>query len=199
MNDITREDYSHLSQRGQALVSAFRTALVDRVAAYAPTRILEVGCGQGWVAEEILRRLTDATYTGVDIREDAVAFARDLVPTATFLVGDAQNLDFDDGEFDLIVCAEVLEHVSDPAKALAEMKRVSTGTGVYSVPHEPWFWLANLARGKYLRTFGNFPGHIHHWSDRGFRHLLYNHYTRVEVSRSFPWLIADVSDRPQEG
>ena len=189
------EDYSHLSARGQALVAAFRAALVDHVAAAQPRTILEVGCGQGWLARGILDSLHGVTYQGVDIREDVVAFARDLVPEAEFVTGNAEELPFGDSSFDLIVCAEVLEHLPDPTLSLAEISRVGNGWDVYSVPHEPWFWLVNLARGKYLATLGNHPDHVQHWSAGGLRHLLLERYDTVTVERSFPWLIAEARNR----
>ena len=189
------EDYSHLSARGQALVAAFRTALVGHVIAARPRSILEVGCGQGWLAREVLNSLDGIAYQGIDIREDAVSFARDLVPEAEFMTGDAERLPFGDSSFDLIVCAEVLEHLPDPNISLAEIVRVGTGWDVFSVPHEPWFWLANLARGKYLATFGNHPDHVQHWSSGGLRRMLQTRYETVTVTKSFPWLIAEAKNR----
>lgn len=186
------EDYSHLSQTGRSLVASFRERLIERAVADAPANVLEVGCGQGWLTRQLLEALPEARVVGLDIRDDAIEFARELVPGAEFLVATGERLPFDDASFDLVVCSEVLEHVEDPTVVLREIKRVWRGHAVLSVPHEPWFWGANLARGKYLRTFGNCPGHIHHWSRPGFARLLRADFDQVEVSGSFPWLIADV-------
>ena len=186
------EDYSHLSSTGQGLVARFRERLVERAAAGSPGSVLEVGCGQGWLTRQLLEALPDARVVGLDIREDAIAFARELVPGAEFLVATGEQLPFGDASFDLVVCSEVLEHVDDPRVVLDEIRRVWRGHAVISVPHEPWFWGANLARGKYLRTLGNCPGHIHHWSGRGFERLLRERFDTVDVTTSFPWLVADV-------
>lgn len=187
------EDYSHLSDRGQRLVREFRAQVVALVVQAAPTRLLEVGCGQGWLLRDIAAALPDIRLTGIDIRPEAIEFARSLVPDADLRVVDAGSLPFSDHEFDLVVCSEVLEHVDDPKAVLREIDRVSRGRSVVSVPDEPLFWTANLLRGKYLSTWGNCPGHIHHWSRRGLERLLRSGGGAVNVSRSVPWLIAKVN------
>lgn len=184
------EDYSHLPRAGQGLVAAFRTRVVELVVAETPKRILEVGCGQGWLLKLIAEAVPDADLHGLDIRPEVIEYARQLVPSARLVVGDGQRLPYDDGSFDLVVCSEVLEHVDDPAAVLAEIERVGRGTAVLSVPHEPWFWGVNLIRGKHLATLGNCAGHIHHWTKRGFARLLQARYAKVTVQTSFPWLIA---------
>ncbi|MDA3937156.1 MAG: class I SAM-dependent methyltransferase [Actinomycetota bacterium] len=186
------EDYSHLSSRGQALVGTFREKVLDRIESRQPARLLEVGCGQGWLLASIAEVLPDTQLVGIDVREETIEFARSLVPSAQLIVANGERLPFADGEFDLVVCSEVLEHVDEPRQVLAEIDRVGRGRAVLSVPHEPLFWGANLLRGKYLSSFGNCPGHIHHWSRRGFRLMLAKRYPTVEVETSFPWLIAEV-------
>jgi len=186
------EDYSHLSKTGQGLVATFRGRVVDLIVAEKPARVLEVGCGQGWLLRLIAEALPEAELFGLDLRPEVVEYARTLVPSANVVVGDGQRLPYDDADFDLVVCSEVLEHVDDPSAVLAEIDRVGRGVAVLSVPHEPFFWGANLVRGKYLRTWGNCPGHIHHWSKGGFARLLETRYPDVTVEGSFPWLIASV-------
>lgn len=192
------EDYSHLSATGQRLVRRFRDRVVALVESHDPACVLEVGCGQGWLLADIRDRLDGIALTGVDIRPDAIEFARSLVPEAHLFVADAHQLEFEDDTFDVVVCSEVLEHVERPSEVLAELIRVSKGPVIVSVPHEPWFWLANLLRGKYLSTAGNCPGHIHHWTGVGLRRLLSHDGATATVSASFPWLIGAFTPRAHD-
>ena len=82
---------------------------------------------------------------------------------------------------------EVLEHVPAPEATLAEMARVAERWLLVSVPREPVWRMTNMARGVYLGSLGNTPGHVNHWSKSGFESLL-SRYGKVEQVRSpFPW------------
>ena len=113
------------------------------------------------------------------------AMPEDRFDTANLLA-----LPFEDDSFDLVLCLEVLEHIPDPRPALAEMARVSSSDLILSVPHEPWFRLGSLARGKYVSGFGNHPEHVNHWNPRSFREFLSGSVEPVEVTTSLPWVIA---------
>ena len=62
-----------------------------------------------------------------------------------------------------------------PAAALAEIARVARRDIVVSVPREPIWRVANLARGKYVGALGNTPGHINHWSKASFAAFVGQH------------------------
>ena len=88
---------------------------------------LDVGCGAGLLAEALAR--LGASVTGIDASPEVIMVARDHAAAMglaiDYLQGDVQALD---GQFDLITCMEVIEHVADPAafvKALAA--RLSPG------------------------------------------------------------------------
>ena len=92
-------------------------------------RVLDVGCGTG---EDVraMARIVGATGQAVGLDSSAtmleVAAARstsDTVP-GTFRVGQAERLPFGDGSFDACRAERVLQHVSDPGGAVAEMVRV---------------------------------------------------------------------------
>jgi SAM-dependent methyltransferase len=103
------------------------------------------------------------------------------------------GLPFADGEFDLVCATEVLEHVPRPERVVAEMARVADRHLIVSVPHEPLWRILNVARGAYLRDLGNTPGHINHWTRRGFVSLLSNHGRVTEIRSPFPWTMLLVS------
>jgi 2-polyprenyl-3-methyl-5-hydroxy-6-metoxy-1,4-benzoquinol methylase len=104
--------------------------------------------------------------------------------------GSAYDLSALPGGYDLVICAEVLEHLDTPLRALDEMCRLSPRRLLLSVPHEPFIMLSNLARLKNVSRLGNDPEHVNHWGTRSFRRLL---ETRLEVARvttSYPWVLA---------
>ncbi len=95
--------------------------LFDAIAESAPRRVLEVGCGQGALAERMQREL-GAEVTALDQSEHMVELTRARGVEA--LVGDVQALPFADGMFDSVVAAWMLYHVPDVERALAEIRRV---------------------------------------------------------------------------
>lgn len=125
-------------------------------------RVLDVGSGGGFVAagldvgahivavDRSRRALEDATSAGVS-------------PVAA---ADAAHLPFTDGSFDAVICSEVLEHVPDPAKAIAEAARVSAPGGLFlfSTPartHLSRLLLIHLAQRWSVTSV--LPPDLHDW------------------------------------
>ena len=151
-----------------------------------PATVLEVGLGEGEVSARVRRRYTEARMVGIDLPDPELASAWDDKELAGAFA-DICALPFADGMFDLVLVIEVLEHVPDPVAALAEVRRVARGHLVASVPREPVWRAANLARGKYLKDLGNTPGHVNHWSKRSFVSMLSQHGAIEEARSPFPW------------
>jgi len=89
-------------------------------------RWLDVGCGTGAFTELLLEQSGPSDVSAVDPAEDQIAHAR-TKPAAkrvNFRLAEAQKLPFADGEFDVAAMALVITFVPEPAKAIAEMKRV---------------------------------------------------------------------------
>ena len=95
--------------------------LYQRIAAARPRRLLEVGCGQGELAERVQREL-GATVVAVDQSERMVELTRARGVDAR--VGDVQGLELPDAAFDCAVAAWMLYHVADVERALDELARV---------------------------------------------------------------------------
>jgi ubiquinone/menaquinone biosynthesis C-methylase UbiE len=91
------------------------------VAEVRPRRVLEVGCGQGWLSERIIRELA-CDVVAVDQSEHMVELTRERGVAAR--VADVQALPFGDAEFDCAVAAWMLYHVPSVDRALAELSRV---------------------------------------------------------------------------
>src|SRR5207244_2595634 len=98
-----------------------RKPAVRAVVEAAPSRVLEVGCGWGELAEWIARD-TGAEVVAVDLSPRMVDLARERGVDAR--LGDVQDLQFDEGEFDVAVAAWMLYHVPDLERGIAELQRV---------------------------------------------------------------------------
>jgi SAM-dependent methyltransferase len=98
-----------------------REPAVRAVVEVSPGRVLEVGCGWGELAEWIARE-TGAEVVAVDLSPRMVDLARERGVDAC--LGDVQDLQIDDGEFDVAVAAWMLYHVPDLERGIAELARV---------------------------------------------------------------------------
>jgi len=151
--------------------------------------VLEVGCGEGYIIQ-VLGHATTASISAVDIDPGIVQFAKACCPTALLAVADGMSLPFRDRSFDLVVACETLEHVEAPERFLAEMRRVSRGYCLLSVPQEPLWRVLNVLRGAYVTSLGNTPGHVQHWSAKAFLRLLSRHFEVLQVRQPLPWTMA---------
>lgn len=154
--------------------------------------VVDVGAGEAFIAGRLERV---RRYVGLDLDPAAAAYA-----VATFrvgyVIGDAGRLPFRSGVADLVLCLEVLEHLPEPDSALAELCRVGRHV-LISVPHQPWFALANLARGKNLRRLGDDPDHRHFWTAGRFLSWAGRRLAIRGVRFPFPWLV--VLGQPRGG
>lgn len=159
------------------------------LAAPAPRRILDAGCGEGFAMRAVFATAS-AAVVGLDGSAGALGVAGELNPGRSFAAGDLYALPFPDASFDLVACMEVLEHLDEPARGLRELRRVSAGWLLLSVPNEPLFRGANFLRGKNVAALGNDPGHVNHWSASGFLRFVGVQCTVVASRTSFPWTLA---------
>ena len=87
-------------------------------------QLLEVGCGGGQVAAELLKRRRDLELTGLDLADDQVKRARKRCPDATFVQGSALDLPFDDNSFDGVFSIASIKHWPDQRQGVNECVRV---------------------------------------------------------------------------
>ena len=185
----TYDKYGSTNPVVKRLMAGFERTLDELFTRAAPSSLLDVGCGEGVLTHQWAGRLAPGRVVGIDLEDSALQaeWEQRRAPNLEYRVMKAENLPFGDGEFDVATAIEVLEHVPDPEHTLAEMARVASGHLLVSVPREPLWRVLNMARGAYLRDLGNTPGHLNHWSKRGFLRLLARHGEVVEARSPFPW------------
>ena len=131
-------------------------------------RLLERGCGGGSSTKAFADRLSGYHCTGFDISRPAIALAasRFQASNLAYRSGDCLELPWPDASLDAVISRDMIEHIPDVGRALAEMDRVLKPGGVVVIrsPHHrsPLFALLDILK---LRTFypfttswlGNFP------------------------------------------
>jgi 2-polyprenyl-3-methyl-5-hydroxy-6-metoxy-1,4-benzoquinol methylase len=193
----TYDKYGSTNPVVRRLMSSFERTLADLWAKASPATLLDVGCGEGMLTQRWAKALHPARVVGIDLDDPGLhaEWEKRSEPNLEYRVMKAENLPFADGEFELATAIEVLEHVPDPEHTVAEMARVASRHLLVSVPREPLWRGLNMARGAYLRDLGNTPGHVNHWSKRGFVTMLSRYGRVVEARSPFPWTmcLVDVS------
>lgn len=138
----TPERYAQQGNRAFESMLATRTASAD--AAFliphlrAGMRLLDVGCGPGSITLGLAKAVAPGDVVGVDTQPEAVkqanaaASARNI-PNARFEVADAYVLPFPAESFDCAFANGLLMHLSEPRRALAEMRRVLRPGGVIAI------------------------------------------------------------------
>jgi SAM-dependent methyltransferase len=173
------------------LIRRFMAHLSELFEATQPSdSVLEIGCGEGFAAGQLSERQTGGVYVGVDLNENDLRSLRAKFPGVEARQGSIYDLSFLGREFDVVVCAEVMEHLDDPGAALEQIIARRPRWVILSVPHEPWFCLSNFARGKNVTRLGNDPDHVNLWGRRGFRKLLDSHLMVERHVTSYPWQLA---------
>lgn len=110
-----------------------RLAWFDRHFDWTGKAVLDLGCAGGFMAETLVDK--GAVVTGLDPAADAVEAARRHAAatgrTIRYDVGVGEDLPYDTRAFDAVVCVDVLEHVSNLARVLAEVERVLKPGGLF--------------------------------------------------------------------
>ncbi len=102
-------------------------------------RILDVGCGRGYLGEAV--EAAGGTYTGVDFVASRAGFRLALA--------DAEGLPFADGVFDGVFCIDAFEHIPDPQRAASEFRRVLAPGGYLFLSAPNYANVAGLVKKAY--------------------------------------------------
>jgi len=115
--------------------------------------VLDVGCGRGVLGSRLKEKNLAASVVGIEINREAAESARERVDQV--IIADAEKGDFElkDKYFDIIIFADILEHLKDPWSALSKFKRYLKDDGymLLSIPNVRYYRipLNILFRGRF--------------------------------------------------
>ena len=97
--------------------------------------ILDIGCGPGTITADFASLVPQGRVTGMESVPGVLDQARSTatergIHNIEFVVGDIHALEYPDNSFDVVHVHQVLQHISDPVKALSEMRRVTKPGGI---------------------------------------------------------------------
>jgi len=136
--------------------------------------VLDIGCGGGLLAEEFAKK--GANVAGIDSSESSIKIAQEHAHKndldIKYLVGSTEQLPIND-KFDVVVCADVFEHVEELEKCISEISRVLKPNGLlfYDTINKTLLsritvvWINNIILKLQLRKIGvkNNSSPVHEW------------------------------------
>jgi len=150
--------------------------------------VLDAGCGSGEFSAFMVE--LGFSVSSIDISSTAVAHAQERCPKANFRVASLDNeLPFDDGAFAAVWCTEVIEHVFDVYRALAELNRVIRPGGrlVLTTPYHGLFKNMVITLLHFEKHYHPYLSHIRFFTRRSLGMCLEQAGFAVETWGGFGW------------
>jgi SAM-dependent methyltransferase len=172
----------------------------------ATARVLDVGCGPGTITVDLAARVPQGEVVGIDRAGDVLDQARGEADrqgrsNVSFGTGDVYHLGFGDAEFDVVHAHQVLQHLSDPVGALAEMRRVCRPGGLVAARDSDYagmFWFPEDSElAEWLELYRRTARALGGEPDAGRRLLAWARaagFTEIEPSGS-AWCYATPAER----
>jgi SAM-dependent methyltransferase len=124
-SDHVREHYEKMCFAARDSQPAALDGLMEAVLTESPRRVLEIGCGSGWILERLAAKgLPESSYAGTEMSPSQIATNKERHPAAEWHHASGYALPFAAGEFDVAFCYCVIEHCVYPERLLKEMIRV---------------------------------------------------------------------------
>jgi len=139
--------------------------------------LLDVGCGDGYFCHYITGRRKGLAATAVDLAKRRLVRARERYPNVRFCQSEILNLPYCSASFDAVISMEVLEHLPDAGKAMAELARVSKQWVIVTVPYKER--LRQMLCPHCGKTFP-LHGHIQSFDPQRFQELAQSAGLRVD-------------------
>ena len=138
--------YGPMARHGRRLMKAMSADL-------DPKTILDVGCGEGSLLKALMEAHPGASGTGLEVSEQAITLARSVVPDAAFESCDIATTALNE-TFDLVVSADVVEHIEDAGAAIANMAAMTAPGGRLII---------STLQGR-MRAFERHVGHVRNYA-----------------------------------
>ena len=130
-------------------------SILNAINRYNFDTFIDIGGAEGYTAN-LVKEIFNVQVKSTDLSENACKMAKaifgiDAIPA------DIHNLPFNDNEFDIVLCSETLEHVTDYKRAIHELLRITKNVLVITVPHETKKIVAQNIKNKIPHA------HIHYF------------------------------------
>jgi ubiquinone/menaquinone biosynthesis C-methylase UbiE len=148
-------------------------------------RILDIGCGDG--ALSYLLSQKEGFVIGVDDSDEAIKFAKKKtrdIGNMEFIKASAYYLPFKHNSFDYVVSSDVIEHLQEPHKMLAEIKRAFNEKGKAIITTPLRFTEEPLDKM-----------HVQEFFESAFRRLLSDYFTEIKIIKSHPLVFMELENR----
>lgn len=156
-----RYDNWYASGRGRWIGETEFRLLASELDCQHGEKVLDVGCGTGWFTRRVAGLPQSPSVTGVDIDEEALAYARSQDSRTCYLPGNASQLPFPDNSFDRVMSVTALCFVPEWPQALSEIVRVTRGRFVVGLLNRHSLLWRHKGRGN---NQGAYSGA--HWHTR---------------------------------
>ncbi len=194
--------FDHEYQKGQAVLDRFR----GLAPGWTGGRGLDFGCGGGGLTYRLRQHCTHAT--GIDLDPQKIAFAaaqadRLGVTGVDFRQYDGGAVPLPAASFDTVLCCDVIEHLPDPARFVADFRRLlKPGGWLLLCFGPPWYhphgkhlwvklpgWWSHLLfpRPAVMRHLGHEPGAT--WADLGLQQLSVGKFERIMAASGFETVV----------
>jgi SAM-dependent methyltransferase len=131
LSDLEIEQRYTVLAGSLAMPEYFYPAVAEFADLRSTTRILDIGCGDGGLLLEVIKRAGASLYVGVELSIGRLRLAQERLgnPVGLLQIDGRAHLPFGDQSFDLIFITEVIEHLKDPGSLLNEVHRILKSSG----------------------------------------------------------------------
>lgn len=153
----------------------------------SPRNILDVGCASGWFISEVAKAFPTSRCFGIDIFDEAVLYGQQYYPRIKFKTADAHRIPYSGNIFDLVICAEVLEHVDDPKQILLEIRRVLRKNGAAIIELDSGSTLFSIAWYLWRKWNGKVwnDAHLHSFNPKKLEKIILSLGFKIEKKKKF--------------